>query len=294
MALGPTGSFGIEPGAYALILRNLSRARRSLFALSPLLPRPRIWGACRQLEIAFGIFEAATPLPLYEWWGFSPILICSSPCGGLLGPSAPNGLQSPVWAHAILKNGETWSSNAKRIGQTCFLRIPQSEEKTSMHTSPIQVPSMLSELASGQPIPLEKRAYFHSRVLNSFYQFILQKFLEEERAGRLTKAELARRIERRPEVVTRLLGAPGNWGLETATDLLLGICAEELKPASSPLLGRATRNYDHWNWLHQTQPNGTNAITNLKMVRDQSAIKFQKETNASAARSQITVEYAPV
>jgi hypothetical protein len=108
---------------------------------------------------------------------------------------------------------------------------------------------MLSELAAGQPIPLEKRAYFHARVLNNFYQFILQKFLEEERAGRLSKAELARRIDKRPEVVSRLLGAPGNWGLETATDLLLGICGEELKPASSPLLGRVPRNYDHSEWL---------------------------------------------
>jgi hypothetical protein len=104
----------------------------------------------------------------------------------------------------------------------------------------------LYEVEAKLPIPLEKRAYFHARVLNSFYQFVLGKFLEEERAGRLTKAELARRIERKPEVISRLLGAPGNWGLETATDLLLGICGEELIPNSSPLVGRACRNYQHW------------------------------------------------
>jgi hypothetical protein len=104
----------------------------------------------------------------------------------------------------------------------------------------------LYEVDAKLPIPLEKRAYFHARVLNSFYQFVLGKFLEEERAGRLTKAELARRIERKPEVISRLLGAPGNWGLETATDLLLGICGEELIPNSSPLVGRACRNYQHW------------------------------------------------
>jgi hypothetical protein len=105
---------------------------------------------------------------------------------------------------------------------------------------------MLYELEAKLPIPPEKRAYFHARVLNSFYQFVLSKFLEEERAGRLTKADLARRIERKPEVITRLLGAPGNWGLETASDLLLGICGEELVPASSPLLGRACRNHQYW------------------------------------------------
>lgn len=105
---------------------------------------------------------------------------------------------------------------------------------------------MLYEVEAKLPIPLEKRAYFHARVLNNFYQYILSKFLEEERAGRLTKAELARRIERKPEIITRLLGAPGNWGLETATDLLLGICGEELIPASDPLIGRARRNHEHW------------------------------------------------
>jgi hypothetical protein len=120
---------------------------------------------------------------------------------------------------------------------------------------------MLSELETGSPIPLEKRAYFHARVLNSFYQFVLQKFLEEERTGRLTKAELARRIEKRPEVVSRLLGAPGNWGLETATDLLLGICGEELRPASSSLLGRATRNYDHAGWLPNRESQPINSPT---------------------------------
>ena len=109
-----------------------------------------------------------------------------------------------------------------------------------------QTQSMLYELEHKLPIPLEKRAYFHARVLNNFYQYVLRKFLEEERAGRLTKADLGRRIERAPAVITRLLGAPGNWGLETATDLLLGICGEELVPDSTPLIGRACRNYQHW------------------------------------------------
>ncbi len=157
-----------------------------------------------------------------------------------------------------------------------------------------QIPSMLSELAVGLPIPLEKRAYFHARVLNNFYQFILQKFLEEERAGRLTKAELARRIERRPEVVSRLLGAPGNWGLETATDLLLGISGEELKPASSPLLGRAPRNYDHWEWRKASEPNATNPPADVRVLREPSAVQIQKETSAATTQPRITVEHASV
>ena len=104
--------------------------------------------------------------------------------------------------------------------------------------------------------------------MNSFYQFVLSKFLEEERAGRLTKADLARRIERKPEVITRLLGAPGNLGLETATDLLLGICGEELVPASSPLLGRACRNHQYWEAMANAPmisptSSSTNGVFNL-------------------------------
>jgi hypothetical protein len=112
-----------------------------------------------------------------------------------------------------------------------------------------QIEPMLFELANGLPIPLEKRAYFHARVMNNFYQFVLQKFLEQERAGALTKAELGRRIERKPDVISRLLGAPGNWEMRTVTDLLLGIAAEELVPNSSPLLHRPKRNFDGPEWL---------------------------------------------
>jgi hypothetical protein len=109
-----------------------------------------------------------------------------------------------------------------------------------MSTSPAT--SFLYEIGAKLPIPLEKRAYFHARLTNRIYAFILDKFLEKERSEKLTKAELARRIGRKPETITRLLGAPGNWTLETISDLLLGIAGEELEPASSSLLNRPHRN----------------------------------------------------
>jgi hypothetical protein len=140
---------------------------------------------------------------------------------------------------------------------------------------------MLYELEAKLPIPLEKRAYFHARVLNHFYQFVLGKFLEEEEAGRLTKAELARRIDRKPEVITRLLGAPGNWGLETATDLLLGICGEELIPASSPLVGRACRNYEHWK-TRPPQPQ-VNAQATDPLPTSKPALPFPNPISSAAA-----------
>lgn len=113
--------------------------------------------------------------------------------------------------------------------------------------------SALYEVSAKLPIPLEKRAYFHARLSNRIYALVLNKFLEREKSENLTQAELGRRIGKRPEVINRLLGAPGNWTLETISDLLLGIAAEELDPASSPLLNRAPRNMRANDFLRHIQ-----------------------------------------
>jgi hypothetical protein len=109
---------------------------------------------------------------------------------------------------------------------------------------------MLSELASGAHVPPEKLAYFQERTRNRLHAYILNKFIEKEIAGVLSRAELARRIGRKPEVISRMLGAPGNWTIGTISDLLIGIAAEELEPTSSSLLGRASRNYKGPTWLN--------------------------------------------
>jgi hypothetical protein len=103
--------------------------------------------------------------------------------------------------------------------------------------------SILSEIETGQNLSAGALAYFQARTKNAWHSYILAKFVEEERAGRLTKAKLARRIGKSPEVISRLLGGPGNWTADTVSDLLLGICGEEARPDSTPILGRPVRNY---------------------------------------------------
>ncbi len=97
-------------------------------------------------------------------------------------------------------------------------------------------------------IPAGKLAYFQERLRNRIYNFVLGRFFEAERNG-LTKALLARRLGSDPAVVSRLLGAPGNWTLDTVSNLLLGIAAEELEPASSSVLNRLPRNFVAPEWL---------------------------------------------
>jgi hypothetical protein len=117
-----------------------------------------------------------------------------------------------------------------------------------MTTSPTQFFSEISAGHDGPPIPEARRAYFRARLRNRVFNFILGKFLAEQERG-LTQAKLARRIERKPDVVNRWLGMPSNLTLDTVSDLLIGISGEELTLSSESPQQPAQRNYypeDEW------------------------------------------------
>lgn len=124
--------------------------------------------------------------------------------------------------------------------------------KTTTHQMPF-----LSEIESGQPIPVGKLAYLCERTRLRLYDFIVSKFLEQSRDNQLTQAELARRVRKSPEVINRLLGAPGNWTIDTITELLVGISAEELEPDSVSLLNQSARNQTFPEWLLELQAPST-------------------------------------
>jgi hypothetical protein len=106
---------------------------------------------------------------------------------------------------------------------------------------------LLNEIAAGHdgpPIPESKRVYLQERFRGRLFDFIIMRFLEEQLNG-LTKAKLARRIEKSPEVISRWLGAPSNLTADSICDLLLGISGEEPELAGSKLVGRKRKNYIH-------------------------------------------------
>lgn len=88
-----------------------------------------------------------------------------------------------------------------------------------------QTQSFLTEILEGKPIPVGKLEYFRARLQSRLHQLVLTEYLRQEDRG-LRQVDLARRIGRKPEVVNRLLGAPGNWTLNTVSDLLLGMGSE--------------------------------------------------------------------
>jgi DNA-binding phage protein len=65
-------------------------------------------------------------------------------------------------------------------------------------------------------------AYFRERQSNRVYEAVFKAFVN---AG-IMKADLARKLKRKPEQITRWLSGPGNWTLDTVSDLLLALGSE--------------------------------------------------------------------
>lgn len=121
---------------------------------------------------------------------------------------------------------------------------------------------LMSEIQAGHdgpPIPEAKLVYFQERLKNRFFEFVISRFLQQQKRG-LTKAKLARRIGKKPEVVNRLLSAPSNLTLDTASDLLLGLDAEELEMNASSLLNRAPVNYSHLAEFHDVSARNPRSV----------------------------------
>ena len=112
---------------------------------------------------------------------------------------------------------------------------------------PISQTRILKEVIlghDGPTIPEPKRVYFQERLRGRFLDFLLSLFEAQQRNG-LTKAKLARRIGKSPEVVNRWLGAPSNLTLDSISDLLLGMGGYELEMGMTSLLDRSPTNRRH-------------------------------------------------
>jgi hypothetical protein len=72
---------------------------------------------------------------------------------------------------------------------------------------------------------------------------------EFERSG-LSQAELAGRMGKGADRVCRLLGAPGNWTLDTVSDLLFAISGSEAKYELSYPFEKPKRNLTRPEWLY--------------------------------------------
>ncbi len=104
-------------------------------------------------------------------------------------------------------------------------------------------------------IPADKLTYLQERFRNRLYDLVVSEFIKHNSANpEFTQAALARRINSRPEVVNRWLSSPGNWRLDTVSNLLVGICGAELEMSLSRFCDQPARNYHKPEWLDEREP----------------------------------------
>lgn len=70
-----------------------------------------------------------------------------------------------------------------------------------------------------------KLVYFRDRLKDTLYSAMLEAFSDAVETG-MTKKDLAQRVQKKPEQITRILSAPGNLTLDTISDILLGLDSE--------------------------------------------------------------------
>lgn len=104
----------------------------------------------------------------------------------------------------------------------------------------------------GPAIPKPTLAYFQQRLRNRVFDLLLERFDEEKKKG-LTKAILARRIGKTPDVINRWLGSPSNLTLDTLSDLMIGLAAEEILMQTFSPVKQEQHNYSHFAELASTE-----------------------------------------
>ena len=119
---------------------------------------------------------------------------------------------------------------------------------------------MLYEIESDTAILSEgTRAYFQDRLHTRLYDLVIKE-LESYKARGATQAQLAARIGKRADQISRWLSSPGNWTLDTISDLLLGMSGGELKAGIDHPAKVPARNFRRPVWLdaapRQTESSG--------------------------------------
>ncbi len=130
--------------------------------------------------------------------------------------------------------------NAVRHGKNISQHIPplrvQKSETISLHASLRQA----NDLNDG-PISPAVSGYVHTKSFNLAHEHILDIFEELTETRNINKAFLARRLGKDPAQINRLLAAPGNWTIETYSDLLLAMGRTAVFE-SSPILPTSRSN----------------------------------------------------
>jgi hypothetical protein len=105
--------------------------------------------------------------------------------------------------------------------------------------------TFLSKPVDGQKVLPETYAYMTARAKRRAYNLVIREF---KKSG-ISKAELARRLGKGADRVSKMLAGPGNWTIATVAELLFAICGAEPEWDLSFPLDKAKRNNTRPEWL---------------------------------------------
>ena len=126
----------------------------------------------------------------------------------------------------------------------------------------------MSKPKGGEKLPDWTIAYFRQRNKNRVHSLVVKAMKE---IG-ISQAELARRLGRRPDVVCRWIGAPGNWTLDTVSDLLLAINGLEVAYSTSDPSDGLKRNFASPDWVKKQNPGRAQpSVKNFRISVDTSS-----------------------
>lgn len=78
---------------------------------------------------------------------------------------------------------------------------------------------------SDEPLGDAEKVYFRARTRRDVHAAVLKRFEDLQEHGKMNKIQLASRLGVHPSQVTRWLSTPGNWTIDTLSDLLLAMGA---------------------------------------------------------------------
>jgi transcriptional regulator with XRE-family HTH domain len=96
-----------------------------------------------------------------------------------------------------------------------------------------------------EPKSVRDIAYYRQRYRNRVFSKLVTFISEQAQRERLTKKDIAERLNKDPGQISRLLNQPGNLTLDTISDLLLAFDAEADPPEIFLFNDRRAANYMH-------------------------------------------------
>src|SRR6187551_1873663 len=108
-----------------------------------------------------------------------------------------------------------------------------------MSISPNTQNTAMHKPVPGERVPADTRDYFRSRAKRQAYDLVMR----ELGAGNISRAELARRLGKGPDRISKMLAGPANWTIITLADLLFAIKGGVPKYGIDYPLDKTPRNF---------------------------------------------------